>query len=344
MSQHGFDISEVVARLVADLRRREGLTTDELAERAGVHETYIGLVERNARQPTLAAAASLAEALGLSLSDLVAEAEQDVDGGFVPEVELVHAPPRRYAKASAIVESERLTEATWLSGHTIRKAIDAAYRKLDVIDEQMRESGSPSLVELVGLEHLDGLLAGALASGVVKAAPSQYVQNGPRQHPDLLPLQHGLPEMVVRTALETDRPVAGPGLAGIYLVFRYVLVDRKGKYTRGQTSRGDMVAVWEARFGELWETDFIPPRGGKGPTLRKDALDRMELVYYDPVLLPYAKPTGVYSRLRRPLDGARPTQAAERPDNTPPVRELDENVAGTAARPPAGEDTDELAL
>ena len=299
MSQHGFDISEIVARLVADARRREGLTTDELAKRAGVHETYIGLVERNARQPTLAAAANLAEALGMSLSDLVAEAEQDANGGFVPEVEFVHAPPRRYAKANCIVESERLTEATWLSGHIVRKAIDAAYRKIDVIDEQMRESGSPNLVDLVGLDHLNGLLAGVLASGVVKASPGLYVQNSPRQHPVLLPLQHGLPEMVVKTALETDRPAAGPDVAGIYLVFRYVLVDRKGDFTRGESARGDMVAVWEARFGELAKADFIPHRGGKGPTLRKDALERMELVYFDPALLPYAKATGDYARLKR---------------------------------------------
>jgi transcriptional regulator with XRE-family HTH domain len=296
MSQHGFDISEIVSRLVADARRREGLTTDELAERAGVHESYIGLVERNARQPTLAVAASLAEALGISLSDLVAEAEQDADGGFVPEVELVHAPPRRYAKADCIVESERLTQTTWLSGHIVRKSIDAAYRKLDVIDEQMRESGSPSLVELVKLEHLNGLFAGVLAGGVVKTSPSLYVQNSPRQHPDLLPLQHGLPEMVVRAALETDRPVGEA--PGIYLVFRYVLVDRKGEYTRGEASRGDLVTVWEARFGELAEGDFLASRGGKGPTLRKDALDRMELVYYDPALLPYAKATGDYARLK----------------------------------------------
>jgi transcriptional regulator with XRE-family HTH domain len=297
MSQHGFDISEIVARLVADARRREGLTTDELAERAGVHESYIGLVERNARQPTLAVAASLAEALGLSLSDLVAEAEQDANGGFVPEVELVHAPPRRYAKADCIVESERLTRTTWLSGHVVRKSIDAAYRKLDVIDEQMRESGSPSLVELVGLEHLNGLFAGVLAGGVVKTSPSLYVQNSPRQHPDLLPLQHGLPEMVVRATLETDRPVGEA--PGIYLVFRYVLVDRKGEYTRGEASRGDVVTVWEARFGELAEGDFLAARGGKGPTVRKNALDRMELVYYDPALLPYAKATGDYARLKR---------------------------------------------
>ena len=105
--------------------------------------------------------------------------------------------------------------------------------------------------------------------------------------------------MVVKTALETDRPIGGSKTAGIYLVFRFVLVDQKGGYTRGAASRGDMVAVWEARYGELAEADFIPHRGGKGPTLRKDALDRMELVYYDPALLPYAKPTGVYARLQR---------------------------------------------
>jgi hypothetical protein len=105
--------------------------------------------------------------------------------------------------------------------------------------------------------------------------------------------------MVVRTALETDRPVAGPELAGIYLVFRYVLADRKGDYTRGEAARGDMVAVWEARFGELTGADFVPARGRKGPTLRKDALDRMELVYYDPALLPYAKASGDYARLKR---------------------------------------------
>jgi hypothetical protein len=121
-----------------------------------------------------------------------------------------------------------------------------------------------------------------------------------------------------------------------------VLVDRKGEYTRGKGSRGDMVAVWEARFGELGEADFIPLRGGKGPTLRKDALDRMELVYYDPALLPYAKPTGVYSQRRRPLNVARPAQPAERPHDPPPVRELDEDVAGAAAGSPAGDDTDEL--
>ena len=44
--------------------------------RADLHPAYLDLLERGARQPTLAAATSLAEALGLSLSSLVAAAER----------------------------------------------------------------------------------------------------------------------------------------------------------------------------------------------------------------------------------------------------------------------------
>ena len=76
MSLRGIVVSEIVAELVTEARREEGLSTDELAVRAGLHPAYVGLLERRARQPTLAAATSLAEALGLSLSSLVAAADR----------------------------------------------------------------------------------------------------------------------------------------------------------------------------------------------------------------------------------------------------------------------------
>ena len=59
--------------------------------------------------------------------------------------------------------------------------------------------------------------------------------------------------------------------------------------------------MWEARFGELADEDFhvAGVKTGTGNArLRREALDEMELVYYDPELLPYAKPTGVYARVR----------------------------------------------
>jgi hypothetical protein len=128
-----------------------------------------------------------------------------------------------------------------------------------------------------------------------------YVQNGPDHSPSLLPLRQGLPEIEVTAALETNRLPSGRATRGVYLAFRYVLADREGSFTRGKDARGDTIAVWEARFGELGEGDFhvTGEKTGK-PTarLKKEALEGMDLVYYDPALLPYAKPTGEYARLR----------------------------------------------
>jgi hypothetical protein len=41
-----------------------------------VHPIYIGMIERSVRNPSLNAAKSIAEALGLTLTQMIAEAEQ----------------------------------------------------------------------------------------------------------------------------------------------------------------------------------------------------------------------------------------------------------------------------
>jgi transcriptional regulator with XRE-family HTH domain len=297
MSERGIVLSEIVAQLVADARRQEGMSMDELADRAGVHRTYIGLLERRSRQPTLAVAANLAEALGLSLSELVAEAEHDVGDGVAPDVELLPARPRRQAEAANMGDATRLTAITGLRPAMVARAIDLAYRKLDLIDEQMRESGSPPLAKLVELSELCTLAANLFSAGMARASNGLYMQKGPDNAPSLLPLRQGLPELEVAAALETDRPLVN-ATDGVHLSFRYVLTDQDGTYTRGKESRGDTLAVWEVRFGELAPDSFLSGSKNGGARLKKEALDRMELIYYDPELLPYAKPTGVYARPR----------------------------------------------
>lgn len=64
----------VVEQLKA-LRKQRGWSLETLAERAGMHRTSVGLVERGERGLTIASSAALACALGASLSDLVREAE-----------------------------------------------------------------------------------------------------------------------------------------------------------------------------------------------------------------------------------------------------------------------------
>jgi transcriptional regulator with XRE-family HTH domain len=59
----------------ADAVRRRGLSQEALAEAAGIHHTYVNLVERGARKPTIEVADNIARALGIKLSILSSEAE-----------------------------------------------------------------------------------------------------------------------------------------------------------------------------------------------------------------------------------------------------------------------------
>jgi transcriptional regulator with XRE-family HTH domain len=66
------------------LRRRRlasGWTQEKFAERAGLHPTYVSMVERGVRNPTLEAAARIAKALKVSLPKLIEDAQRPVKPG-----------------------------------------------------------------------------------------------------------------------------------------------------------------------------------------------------------------------------------------------------------------------
>jgi len=53
------------------LRRQQGLTQEQLAERANLHPTYVAKIELGERLPSLESLNSLAQALGVPLSTIV---------------------------------------------------------------------------------------------------------------------------------------------------------------------------------------------------------------------------------------------------------------------------------
>lgn len=61
---------------VARLRKRLGLSQEELAFRAEVHRTYISQLERGLKSPTLKMILRLSDALKASASKLVATVER----------------------------------------------------------------------------------------------------------------------------------------------------------------------------------------------------------------------------------------------------------------------------
>jgi transcriptional regulator with XRE-family HTH domain len=57
-------------------RKASGLSQEILAEKAEIHHTHVGLIERGERNPSLDVAHRVARALGLTLSTMIAEAEK----------------------------------------------------------------------------------------------------------------------------------------------------------------------------------------------------------------------------------------------------------------------------
>lgn len=58
---------------VRRLRREAGLTQEELAERAGVHRTYVGMLERSEKNVTLYNVERFADALEVEASLLLVD-------------------------------------------------------------------------------------------------------------------------------------------------------------------------------------------------------------------------------------------------------------------------------
>jgi transcriptional regulator with XRE-family HTH domain len=72
--------SDAFALVMQRYRAKKKLSRQALAEKAGLHQTYIGLIERGLSNPSLDAANAIAEALHVRLSTLIIEAEKVREG------------------------------------------------------------------------------------------------------------------------------------------------------------------------------------------------------------------------------------------------------------------------
>ena len=69
-------LGQKLGKRIRSIRQRKKWTLEFLAERAGMHVTYLSSIERGHRNPTLNVLASLARGLAVSLSDLLAGVEK----------------------------------------------------------------------------------------------------------------------------------------------------------------------------------------------------------------------------------------------------------------------------
>lgn len=65
-------------RVVRQLRKEQGLTQEKLAELSDLDTTYISMIERAARIPTIRTLFALARALHVSASSLISATEEEI--------------------------------------------------------------------------------------------------------------------------------------------------------------------------------------------------------------------------------------------------------------------------
>ncbi|TFH57704.1 XRE family transcriptional regulator [Glutamicibacter arilaitensis] len=281
-----------VTTVIARLRREAGLTLEELADKAGLHRTSLGLVERGERGLTLDSAAKIADALDTTLGALIAVAEASEEGVSSDETSL---SPRRLP-SSVSMNEETLLTLTGLPASAIRSAVEYVYDTLDIIDAELIARGSEPISGLVELANLSSMIGNLVGAGVAESSNDLYVRNRPHAFPDLVPQSAGLPDLEIKTALESNSPKGHLPKEGVYLTFRYCLGGPNGEYIRGKTNRGRTAWIWEVRVGYLGIEDFAISNtdgdSGKTAVIKTDAFKSMAVVFFDERFFPYARAWG----------------------------------------------------
>lgn len=71
------ELYSAIGRRIRDLRRRKGLSLQEVAERSGFAKSYLSQIENRKREPSLSALSQLAYVLGVDVLYLLTGEEQD---------------------------------------------------------------------------------------------------------------------------------------------------------------------------------------------------------------------------------------------------------------------------
>jgi transcriptional regulator with XRE-family HTH domain len=71
-------IAATFGSVLREKREEAGISQEELADRAGLHRTYVSLIERGKRTASIEVVRRVASALGVSMADLIDATEKRI--------------------------------------------------------------------------------------------------------------------------------------------------------------------------------------------------------------------------------------------------------------------------
>jgi CheY-like chemotaxis protein len=115
------DLKALLGMAIKTERCVLGISQEELAERAGLHRTYVSDVERGTRNPSIASIEKLAQALKLSVSALFHRAGHRGSSVEFVEILLVEDNPHDVELTKRAFEKGRITNPL----HAVRDGVEA---------------------------------------------------------------------------------------------------------------------------------------------------------------------------------------------------------------------------
>jgi transcriptional regulator with XRE-family HTH domain len=264
-----------LGRRIKELRELHESSLEEISEKADIHRTTLGKIERGEREPSVSIAVRIADALDVTITELV-------------NPESFRTPKEEY-----VIEDADIYDEVPFDSSAILLGIERAYENLDTIDFAFKRRGVEPLAEQFDeYSALSTVIGEFFASGVAEASDGLYEVNA-GNFPDLISTgkQSGVPGIEIKVAMENNMPKGHLPKPGMYVTLRYVLADREGNYERG--TRKDTAWIWEVRMGEMEPDQFnksdTEGDSGKTATFSADALWGFDCVYLNPEMMPYSR-------------------------------------------------------
>ena len=71
--------SEVIGRVIAEFRKKKGLSQEVVSGLADIGRTHLSAIERGERKPTMETLYRISYALDVNMSDIIIEIEKQID-------------------------------------------------------------------------------------------------------------------------------------------------------------------------------------------------------------------------------------------------------------------------